>query len=197
MINLLPGEYGANLRSAHLSSVAKRWVIGMAVATAGLLVLMASGYLYITQQSDSLDKNIAGAKAQLAQQNIEKVRKDTAAINGNIKLINQVLSQEIRFSDLIQEVGKVMPPGTVLGGLSLSETTGGIDLTAAGKDHTSLAQIAVNISDPKNNIFSKADIVSISCTNTSKVYPCTGTYRALFSTDTTSRFINVTKVSSP
>lgn len=83
-----------------------------------------------------------------------------------------------------------MPSGTALTSLSISKVQGGLDLNAKAKDYQSGTQVQVNLSDPKNKIFSKADIVSISCNNGSAdaSYPCTVTIRALFSKDNTFLF---------
>jgi hypothetical protein len=119
-------------------------------------------------------------------------QKKAKDITNNIKTINQVLSREIRFSDLISHIGSVMPPGTVLSGLTLSKVDGALDLSATAKDYSSATQIAVNLSDPKNKIFDKVDIVSINCSSTvGSTYPCGASFRTLFSKTTQSQFLNV------
>ncbi|OGL40029.1 hypothetical protein A3J32_03615 [Candidatus Saccharibacteria bacterium RIFCSPLOWO2_02_FULL_46_7] len=84
-----------------------------------------------------------------------------------------------------------MPSGTILNSLTLSKVDGAIDLSAGAKDYASAAQIAVNLSDPKNNIFEKVDIININCTTTTdSPYACTGTFKALFNKDAKKQFIN-------
>jgi hypothetical protein len=53
--------------------------------------------------------------------------------------------------------------------------------------------VQVNLADPTNKIFSKADIVSITCSSSnalSPLYPCTVNVRALFVTNNPFLFIN-------
>ncbi|HYH36468.1 MAG TPA: hypothetical protein VD706_03145 [Candidatus Saccharimonadales bacterium] len=46
------------------------------------------------------------------------------------------------------------------------------------------------MADPKNKIFSKADIVSITCSDDNSDYPCTINIRALFAPNNPFLFIN-------
>lgn len=192
MINLLPSNYGASLRFTHLNSIMRRWLVVSLLAVGGLVLIMAFGWVYINQQNKNLARNIDSVNQQLQAEDLAGTQKKAKDITSNIKIINQVLSREIRFSELISHIGSVMPPGTVLSGLTLSKVDGGLDLSATARDYTSATQIAVNLSDPKNQIFDKLDIVNINCSSTSgSAYPCSATFRALFSKATQSQFLNV------
>ncbi len=192
MINLLPTDYGAGLRYSHLNASLRRWLVAVLLASAGLALIMAVGWIYIAQQNRSLSRTISGLNQQLKDQDLAGIQKQAKDITNNIKIINQVLSQEIRFSDLISQIGSAMPPGSILSGLTLSKIDGALDLSANAKDYTSAAQIAVNLSDPKNQIFDKVDIVNINCSSVStSPYPCGASFRALFSKSTKSQFLNV------
>lgn len=192
MINLLPADYGALLRLSHQKAAVRRWFGGLLLATAGLIVVFIIGWLYIEQQNKSLSSSVAATKQQLEAQDLAGTQKKAKEITNNIKTINQVLSREIRFSGLITQVGSVMPPGTVLSSLNLSKVEGALDLSANARDYTSATQIAVNLSDPKNMIFDKVDIISINCAQSSSdPYPCNATFRALFSSTTKNRYLNV------
>ena len=192
MINLLPSEYGSSLRYSHLNAILRRWLAAATVACGGLVLILAVGWVYITQQNKNLAKNIDSVNQQLRAQDLAGTQKKAQAITNNIKIINQVLSREIRFSGLITQIGSVMPPGAVLSGLTLAKVDGGLDLSASARDYTSATQIAVNLSDPKNKIFDKVDIVNVNCSATSgSAYPCSASFRALFSKSTQSQFLNV------
>ena len=84
-----------------------------------------------------------------------------------------------------------MPPGSSLTGLNIAQVTGGIDITAGASDYNTASQVQVNLADPNNKIFSKADIVGINCASgSSGSYPCTVTIRALFAANNPYLFIN-------
>lgn len=197
MINLLPPEHAAAIRYGRQNTVLRKWLIGMAVALLGLILILLSGWFYINNQADSLQKNIDATNQQLKVQNLAKVQADAKEISGDIKVINQVLGSEIRFSDLIQAIGQDMPSGTVLSSLSLSKVTGSLDLAANSKDYSSAAQVAANLSDPKNGLFSKVDVISVTCTvpppSNPTPYPCNTILKALFSNDAKTKFQSVPK----
>lgn len=193
MINLLPPQYVDVVKHSKTNDYMARWLVALILAIVGLVILLASGWLYLDHQTKALNSQISAGKQQLEAQNVDGVRKDAEQISKDVKVINQVLGREIRFSELIQQIGKVMPPGTILGGLTLTKVDGAVDLTASAKDYNSAAQIAVNLSDPANNLFSSADIVSIQCTSADSAYKCGASFKALFNKDSQSRFINVPK----
>lgn len=206
MINLLPTNYADSIRYGRQNTHLRGWLLGMAGAIAGLIIIFAGGWEYINMQSKTLQKNIDTTNQQLQAQKLAKVQADAKQITGDIRVINQVLGSEVRFSDLIQAIGNDMPPGTILGGISLGKVTGGLDLSVGAKDHISAAQAAVNLSDPNNKLFSKLDIVSVSCNSSASSgssssstttfnpsYPCTATFRALFSNEAKTKFLNVPK----
>lgn len=191
MINLLPTDYMSEIRFGRSNAVILRWLTFMVLAIGGLVVIILAGWVYMSHESKNLSKNIAVTQADLTTQHLAQVQKDAATITGNIKVINQVLRQEIRFSDLMEEIGKVMPPGAVLSGLTLNKLDGALDLSVNARDYASATQVAVNLSDPKNNLFDKVDIINISCTSGPNVYKCTGSMKALFSKTTKNRFLSV------
>lgn len=194
MINLLPTDYADTIRYGRQNTKLRGWLIGIAGAIIGLVIIFAGGWVYINQQSKSLQKNIDGTNQQLKAQSLSSVQANAKEITGDIKVINQVLGTEIRFSDLIQAIGGDMPPGTILGSLSLSKVSGTLDLSASAKDYSSAAQIAVNLSDPKNNLFSKVDIVNVSCSSSlDQAYKCGATLKALFSKTAQTKFLSVPK----
>ncbi|HEX5394896.1 MAG TPA: hypothetical protein VFW52_00885 [Candidatus Saccharimonadales bacterium] len=191
MINLLPNDYKLNLQFGRQNIKLARWLLVSLVMIFILVLILGAGWLYISKQISDLNSSIAATQSQLQSQNLEKVRKQADEISQNIRVINDVLHREIRFSSLIDEVGKVMPPGTKLSSLTLSDKVdGAIDLNADAKNSTAAAQMAVNISDPKNKLFSKADIINVNCTSQEKDYPCSVRLRALFDAKTSQRFIN-------
>jgi len=193
MINLLPPDHAAAIRYGRQNTVLRKWLIGMVAGVVGLGLIMLSGWFYIHRQASSLQQNINVTNAQLSAQNLAKVQADAKEITGDIRVINQVLGSEIRFSDLIQAIGQDMPPGAILGSLSLSNVSGALDLTASAKDTASAAQVAANLSDPKNGLFSNVDVINVNCTTTvpPTTYPCTTLLKALFSPTVKTKFLSV------
>jgi Tfp pilus assembly protein PilN len=198
MINLLPPDQAMHIRYGRRNVRLQLWLFGMVIAIAGLLVVVSAGSIYLDKQSKNYQKDIDATNQQLKAQNLTKVQSDADELSGDVKVINQVLSQEINFSDLIQAIGQVMPSGTVLGSLSLSKTSGSIDLNANTIDPPSAAQVAINLSDPNKDLFSKVDVVGVNCSSDkTSQYKCSATYRALFSKKAPTKFLNVPKGNTP
>lgn len=197
MINLLPPDVKSYYRYALRNIRLRRWAFSTTVALLGLLVIGAAGYLYMLQISSSYEKQINTSTAALQAQNLAKTQTEVKNISSSLKLAVQVLSKEVLFSQLLKQLGAVTPANAVLSNLTINQVDSAIDITAKATDYTAATQLQVNLSDPTNKIFSKADIVSISCaasgnatSATDAKYPCTVTIRALLSSDTRFLFIN-------
>jgi Tfp pilus assembly protein PilN len=193
MINLLPPERSSQIKYGRRNTALRRWLVFIGLSIAGLIIILIAGSIYINGQSKNLNSQIADSQARLKAQNLTKVQKDAKEISGDIKVINQVLSGELSFSSLLQSIGNLMPQRAVLTSLSLtSNVRNSIDLQAATVDPPAAAQVAVNIGDPKQDFFSKVDIVNVTCDlKKLSVYKCQSTYRALFSKSAQKRFLNV------
>jgi Tfp pilus assembly protein PilN len=199
MINLLPPETKENLRYARRNRMLRRWIIVSLTCLVGGALLLAGGGLYLQQSIDGTSKQIADSQRQLDAQHLDTVQKQITDMSNNLKLTVQVLSKEILFSKLLTQLGSVTPSNVVLTNLSIQQTQGSIDITAQAANYNAATQLQANLADPKNQIFSQADIESISCTSgeLGTVYPCEVTIRALFSNDNPFLFINDKKKATP
>lgn len=185
MINLLPPDSKSTLVYARRNTQLVRFVVGAAIGAFGILLVAGAGMLYLNQEVSSYKKSIQQADQELKAQQETKVIAEVQGISDSLQLVVNVLGQEVLFSQLIQEIGSVMPAGTVLQDLSLSnELSGALQLQAGAVSNTAASQVLVNLRDPKNNIFSEADLESIQCTEPelgeSSAYPCTVTIKTLF-----------------
>lgn len=192
MINLLPPSLKDEYNYGRRNLTLRRYAITLAFGLLGVALLTGAGLFLMQQSINSNNKQLASTQKQLDDGKLDQTRKQAEDITGSLKLAVNVLSQEILFSKLLTQIGQVTPSNTILTDLSITQIGGGIDIKAKATDITSATQLQVNLSDPKNQIFSKADIQSISCTASSSdpKYPCTVTLRALFNTNNPFLFIN-------
>jgi len=201
MINLLPPETKSAYRYARRNQTLLRWCVACVISLAGGVVIAAGGYVYLNHSINSTTKQIDDTNKQLSTQHLASVQKEVGTISTNLKLVVQVLSQEILFSQLLKQLASVTPSNAILTNLAITQTQGGIDITAQTTDYNTATQLQVNLADPKNQIFSKADIVSINCGGTDSSgnnrYPCTVTLRALFAQNNPFLFINSAKKVTP
>jgi len=196
MINLLPPDLKETYRYGKRNRVLAHWVIIIVFCWAGGIALTMGGFLYMNHAIANTNQQLSDSKKQLHAMNDTAVQKQVKTISGNLKLATQVLSKEVLFSDLLKQMGAVTPSNAVLTNLTITQAQGGIDLSASTTNYAAATQLQANLADPKNRIFSSADIESINCstsTGTPTQYPCSVTIRALFAKDNPYLFINAGK----
>jgi len=192
MINLLPSETKQAYQYARRNRTLVRWSTACLFTLIGGALLAGGGYLYLNRSIDSTTQQIASTNKQLQDQKLSSVQKQVTDISNNLKLAVQVLSQEVLFSKLLRQLASVTPSNASLTNLAITQAQGGVDITAQTANYDAATQLQVNLADPKNQIFSKADIVAITCSSngTNSKYPCTVTLRALFADNNPFLFIN-------
>lgn len=200
MINLLPPDLKQNYRYARRNRRLVFWAFAFLAGIVGAAILTGSGLIIMNRSINTNKTEITAIEDRLASQNSSNAQKEVKAISNNLKLMVTVLSKEILFSKLLVQLGNTTPPNVVLTNLSISQAESAIDITARATNYNAAAQLQANLADPANKIFSKADIVNISCADTrtstkgiSTSYPCTVTIRALFADDNPFLFINTGK----
>lgn len=199
MINMLPPQIRQDVIYARRNVTLVRWVSAMVIGIIGIGVVYGIGFLQIQQSTNAYQSRVTSQKDQLSSQKFDETQKQTQDISNSIKLTIQVLSRQVLFSGLLQQIGVAMPTGSTLQNLTIGKVDGGIDLQAAAKDYQTATQVQVNLADPNNKLFQQADIVTISCSSllaesaSAKDYPCQVTIRALFTKNNPFLFINQTK----
>lgn len=199
MINLLPPEMKQGYSYARRNVTLRRWLTASIFAFLGLGLIATFGLLTLHQSNQHYNKQIAENAVIFKEEKFSETQAQVKDISNSFKLVVNVLSQEVLFSQLIQRIGATMPSNANLTGLNINQAQAAIDISAVATDYNTATQVQVNLSDPANKIFSKADIVSVSCSSTNSLdprYPCTVTIRALFAANNPFLFIN-SKATTP
>ncbi len=196
MINLIPNDLRQNTIYARRNTRMRHWIGIFLVSILGVVIITVLGLFNIRRSIHTYSSQISQTQQELSSQHLEATQKEVQDISNSLKLVVQVLSREVLFSNLIKQVAKAIPNNAVLTDLDISKVQGGIDLSAAAKDYGTATQVLVNLQDPANKIFDKADLVNVSCTKTtdanaiSSHYPCTIKIRAQFAKTNPFLFIN-------
>jgi len=190
MINLLPPELKQDYYYAHRNVRLVHWVVTFGLSFVLLIVISTAGVIYLHQLSESYLTEISAKQSSLSKQNLTATQTQVKDVTNSLKLAVQVLSKEVLFSKLLAQLATVTPANVSLTDLSITDTKGGISLTAGATDYAAATQFQVNITDPNNKIFAVADINGIICDGRNPKYPCNATYRALFVTNNPFLFIN-------
>lgn len=198
MINLLPTNYRETLLYARRNTSLRGWLVAFVIALSGLAVLIGGGYFYLQNEINKQSKVLESARSDLSAQDLDGTRKKLDDISANTKLVLQVLQREILFSKLLRQLGASLPPNTALTQIQIDEVKGGLTLQAAALDINSATQLQVNLQDPENKIFEKADIESINCNDPDPAtrLPCTVQIRALFAAENPYVYIPSTQTST-
>lgn len=199
MINLLPPDTKQEITFARRNSVLRNWLLAIVVGFAGILLVIGGGLFFIVHSTDKWEKQVTAADAQLKQQKLQETQTRVKEMSESIKLASDVLSSQVLFSKLLSQVTTVLPSRALLQSLTIQSVSGGIDLTVGAKDYQSATQAQINLADPNNKVFEKADIVNINCQteDPDNEYPCTATIRALFAKDNTFQYSSTAKGSTP
>jgi Tfp pilus assembly protein PilN len=184
MINLLPPNVKQDITYARRNSVLVKWCMTMVLGIAAIIAVVFIGLVYMDQSIKSYTADADLARDQLKSQKLEDTQAKVESISSSFKLVIQVLSKQILFSKLIKQIGSAIPNNASLTELRINQVKGGLDISAVAKDYKTATQVQVNLQDPENEIFEKADIINITCGSASDDtrYPCTVNIRALFST---------------
>jgi Tfp pilus assembly protein PilN len=135
MINLLPPEVKQEYRYARRNRRLVQWSLAFVVATVGIVLLTVAGMAFMSRSIDEHAVEVAAAKARLADQNAAETQQQITSISNNLKLMVNVLSKEVLFSELLMQLGRITPPNVALTNLSVSQTVGAIDLTARANSY--------------------------------------------------------------
>lgn len=190
MINLLPRDIKEDIFYARRNTSLRGWILVALVALIGVGVIVAGGLIYMEQTIRNQTAQIQQSRQSLQDQKVDETQKRVEEISANTKLTVDVLSREILFSKLIRQIGSSLPANTALQSLQIDDTKGGIQLNALAADFNAGTQLQLNLQDPQNGVFEKADINSITCPEpgdtsnaqaaTPKQFPCDVNLRALF-----------------
>lgn len=193
MINLLPPDVKDSYRYASLNIVLRRWITMFGLALVGLGIIATIGLLTLQGSITHYNRQIDASKKLFIKEDFAGTQTEVQNISNSFKLVVKVLGQEVLFSQLIKQIAAAIPSNANLTGLTINQTQGGIDITAVATNYSTATQVQVNLSDSNNKIFSKADIVSVTCGGTNSTnprYPCTVNIRALFASNNPFLFIN-------
>lgn len=194
MINLLPPDIKSEYRYAQRNTVLLRWIMAFVVGLVGLGCIGTFGWIYMNQQATAYQSQINSTKSVLDDEHYSQTVTQVKDITSSFKLVVQVLSQEVLFSQLLKQIATIMPAGTSLSNLNISNSQDVVVVTANAVSYNAASQLQANMQDPANKIFAAADTQSVSCASgnqtTNKDYPCTVVINAVLAKDTPFLFIN-------
>lgn len=196
MINLLPDHIKEEITYSRRNRVLLRWIISVVLVIGGIGAMTVFGELFINKNIHTLQSVAKITQDRISDQNLQSTQKDIQNLSNNFKTITQLLSKQLLFSKLFVKIGSIIPNGAILSGITISNAAPTLDLNIASTTQNTATQAFVNIHDPANGIFQKADLISVSCTPSSSTssihskYPCLTIITVVMKTDSSFYFLN-------
>lgn len=200
MINLLPPDIKEAYFYGHRNVTLLRWVMVCVISLVGLVAISTAGLIYVHQAAQEYANAAVSKQESLKKQDQAGTQKAVKDITSNLKLAVQVLSKEVLFSKLLNQLATITPSNAILTDLNIVGSQRAVDISAMTTDYAAATQLQVNLSDPSNKLFTKADIITVTCGSQNAAggskYPCSVTVRALFTSSNPYLFINDGKQAS-
>ena len=193
----MPPEIKKSYYYAEKNDKLIKLVLLLIIGLLGIGIIGTYGWVSLHRSINSQKQNVAYLQTNLQKNNLVATENQVTTISNDFSLVVKVLSQEVVFSKLLTQMAGALPSGVNLTNLTINNTTSGsgLDITAEALNYNLATQVQVNLADPVNGIFSKVDIVNISCNSqtssgTVATYPCIVNLRAEFAKNNQFLFIN-------
>lgn len=159
MINLMPPEAKSSIKyGAYNVNIIQYSVLILAIGVA-LAALVVFGVQIVRSDEANLNDSIAKKQIQLQEYTADNDK--AQALTAKISTISKLLEGEVRFSELLQEIGGLLPAGARLTGLQLTtDFTEPLVLVATVNSKQTATELQQNLAN--SDLFVGADIQSLS-----------------------------------
>jgi Tfp pilus assembly protein PilN len=134
IINLLPKDEQRQLR---LDIINHQLRVFWAIILASMLIFGALGigtYQYLRLSVNNVDEEIALNRAKLETADIRDLQQQVLKLNQNIKEIKTIRGQQYKWSEVLLEIGQVMPSQVQLNSVEIERGTGKVVILGRAED---------------------------------------------------------------
>jgi len=170
MINLLPDTTKKEIRSARVNVILSRYIIIILFAFAFLMLLLAGSYVVLTQNKQSAERLVTtnDTKADV----YSSTKAQVESLSTSLSQTKTILDQEVLYSNVLMNIGQLMPAGTVLNSLNLNTASfSGTPVTVKAYAKTTQNAVALREKFQSSPIFANVNFESISDTGGISGYP--------------------------
>ncbi len=159
MINLLPPGRVLNIRLARSNTILRRYVELIIVGSLVLLAAILVARYFFGVQNDNIQRTVDLNNAKIAS--LQPVQKQAEELSATVNTISGLLSRNVKFSDMLTQIGGIMPPGSVLTGLkfSLEDVEAPLVVSAQVDNEQKAAVLRNNLA--ASSLFEKAELKNI------------------------------------
>lgn len=158
MINLMPPGLKESIKYGSLNISAVQYIVLILVSGFALAAVIGFGVQIVRSDEAKLNASINAKKLQLEDysEDIESAK----ILSAKIDTVDILLDNELKFSALVQEIGSLMPPGSSLSNLYLTnDLSENLNLSARVQTEQVATQLQQNLANSK--LFSGADIQTL------------------------------------
>jgi hypothetical protein len=158
MINLLPLDVRVERRYGRLNRIIIGYVIALSITALLVAIVMLGSLKFFGTDESAIKKEIADNTAIMTS--LQSKTTDLNNTVARLEVANKLHESGVNFSELIPKIGSILPEGTVLNGLSLTEgSTEALNLDVDLERPELAATLVRNLID--SEIFEAADIGAI------------------------------------
>lgn len=191
MINLLPPETKKDRYYGRKNVVLLKWISLSLVLFIMLIASIGIGLGIMNRAISNANINKQVLATSISDDKLNETEQSYNEFLNNVKTVTQILSKQVLYSSLLQQIGKVTPPGANLNSVSISSTDNALNLNFTINSPDIAPILQLNLQDQKNKLFERADIIQVNCQQKEKTdNPCTAQLRAEYKKDAMFIFIN-------
>lgn len=184
MINLLPNNSKKQLKAARSNAILRRYYLLVAISATLLAAVFGVGFKVTFDQ----EVKYINAKQQSEAESVkyQQVRKAAEDFGKDLAAAKTILASDVRFSQLITDIASVIPPGVILGNLTLNtqeSTSAPLTINARAKTYDDTVKLKNSLE--ASPIFENVSILSAGVGDATSAgstsYPVTVSLSAKFS----------------
>ncbi len=159
MINLLPPGRVLDIRIARNNTILRRYIELIIFGSLILLAAILVARYFFGIQNDNVQRTVDLNNAKISS--LEPVQKQAEELSATVNTISGLLSRNVKFSDMLTQIGGIMPPGSVLTGLkfSLEDVEAPLVVSAQVDNEQKAAILRNNLA--ASSLFEKAELKNI------------------------------------
>ncbi len=162
MINLLPPDVKKSIRFARLNVTLFQYCVLVLLTGASLSAMFFLGTRLLSSSKSDLESSIQANQLRVSE--LELINSEAKQLANDINTINILLQQEIKFSDLVIEIGAIMPPGASLSNLNLTkDKQAPLSLEVITESPDTVGVVQENIAE--SELFRGAEILNVTASN--------------------------------
>ncbi|MBL8158911.1 hypothetical protein JNJ66_00470 [Candidatus Saccharibacteria bacterium] len=117
MINLLPPEVKREFRAGRVNTLLIKYLITMAVAAVAIMAVF--GVSLILNERNKADYTLLRQDSEKQLGKLNEIKAQVQQFNANVDRVKGIYSKELILSNAVVSISKALPPGAIIGTISL------------------------------------------------------------------------------